>query len=192
MLQLRMLTNHPQTWILKWSPTKSDQFSPGAPSGSILAILAIAIIYGQVIVSSKQNLYILNILILQVVFCHPGIFTGPARHSHHSHPFALNISHATHRFSIWEPWPFTTSSGIAPPRRKKSTKRKEEDRRLAMAWENVLSDDGRWNKGHRYVIRWYILCVYIYIYSIYNIYIYLHLYICTYLYMYITLLYVMS
>ena len=151
-------------------------------SGSILAILAIAIIYGQVIVSFKQNLYILNMLILQVVFCHPGIFTGPARHSHHSHPFALNISHATHRFSIWEPWPFTTSSGIAPPRRKKSTKRKEEDRRLAMAWENVLSDDGRWNKGHRYVIRWYILCVYIYIYIC----------ICTYLYMYITLLYVMS
>ena len=39
----------------------------------------------------------------------------------------------TQRFNICEPWPLTTSSGIAPPKRKKSTKRKEDDKREDMA-----------------------------------------------------------
>ena len=41
----------------------------------------------------------------------------------------------TQRFSIWDPWPLITSSGIAPPSLKKSTKRKEEESRLAIAWK---------------------------------------------------------
>mmetsp|Transcript_79254 Transcript_79254/g.242491 ORF Transcript_79254/g.242491 Transcript_79254/m.242491 type:complete len:207 (+) Transcript_79254:456-1076(+) len=38
-----------------------------------------------------------------------------------------------HKLSTWEPWPFTTSSGMPPPSAKKSTRRKDSDLMLSMA-----------------------------------------------------------
>ena len=154
-----MLTTHPQTWTLKWSPTKNDQFSPGAPSGSILAILAIlaiAIIYGQVIVSCKQNLYT---LILQVVFFVTLAFslarlvisamrpTGSASESHGHSPPPPASPHRDER---------------NPP----NGRRKTGDSPWPFGFY-VLSDDGRWN---------ILVCIYIYIY------IYVHIYICILIY----------